>query len=166
MVMEQNLIRFCSQYGREKAGTGLRAWQGARIISRRVVVEQHNTWCVYSKDYASLEKPDSHGFSTASSVFTLYNCILDPNVAIVVKLEYLVAVPVGAKLENTRFLIGYAIIMPELEDKEFVDSVSEEIFTTGPGVGPTGELLWDPCFEKRNERHKVALVLRGRITTS
>ena len=124
-----------------------KAGLSVRILQRRFIVEQHNSWCVYKKDFSGLQKPGIDGYSGTTAKFTLDNFVLDPNVAILVKLEYVVAVPMGDKIENTSFMVGYAICMPEIMGDRFIPCSFDETVTTGPGVAPTGEMLWDPNFE-------------------
>ena len=121
---------------------------------------------MYNKHFAGLQKPGADGYAGTTAKFTLDNFVVDPNVAILIKLEYVVAVPMGDKIENTSFVVGYAICMPQLDGDRFIPHPFDETVTTGPGVAPTGEMLWDPNFEQENMVHRIAINLSGMIEIS
>jgi hypothetical protein len=126
----------------------------------------HNSWKSLSDEaYVSVGQINDYGISQSGGTLKIMDFVMSPHVAIMLRIEYRVAIPSTNKNETAYFSLGWTIFLPHFNQAgELIDQEIFEEVTMGPGLTPTGDFLWNPNFG--GEKEKFSMRISANLSTS
>jgi len=143
-------LRSLKQFNEQEADS--KAIERMNIEKRRLTAIQHNTWQPLGAENHVALKLTKIGRVEFESHLVVENFHLDPMVALILKLQYVVRVNYRDGSEKLQtYLIGWSSFIPTLkgDNGDIMPDKKEVKFNFGPGVALTGELMWDQSISKK-----------------